>query len=175
MAHDPARARLAPAELAARLDRILALVERLVASVPVPYLEHRSSGSGPTIRELAYQTFRTCLGFADGMDLGRFPESWLRDDVPPDLRDGASVARYGALVRARLGGWFDGAGASEYARVIDVFDGPLSGHALLERTTARAAQQVRQLHASIEEIGVAPAEPLPLGDLEGLPLPATIW
>jgi hypothetical protein len=165
--------RLPPAELAARLDRVLGVVERLVGSVPVPYLEHRSPPGGPSVRELAYLTFRLSLAYPDAMDVGRLPESWLRDQVPPDLRDGASVARYGALVRGRLGGWFDGAGAGEYARVIDVYDGPLTGHALLERTTTRAAQHLRQLHASLEELGIAPPEPLPLADLEGLPLPPT--
>ena len=170
-----AAAKLPPRELSARLDRILASAERLITSVPAPYVEHRSPGREWTLRGLAYQVFRLGLAFADGMDIGSYPERWLRDTAPPDLRDGADVARYGALVRARLGGWFEGAGHGEYARIIDVYDGALSGRDLLERTTAQAARHLRQLYALVEEIGITPDEPIPAADLEGLPLPATLW
>jgi hypothetical protein len=115
------------------------------------------------------------LAFADGMDLGRLPEAWLQDKAPPDLREGAAVARYGALVQGRLGGWFEGASPREYERVIDVYSGPQSGHDLLERTTWHAAQHLRQLHALVEELGIAPPEPLPVADFDGLPLPAGLW
>ena len=66
------------------------------------------------------------------------------------------MARYGALVRARLGGWFEGAGAGEYARVIDVYYGPQSAHDLLERTVWHAAQHLRQLYVLAGELGVGP-------------------
>ncbi len=168
-------AKLPPQELAARLERILASAERLIVSVPAPYVEHRSPGSDWTLRELAYQVFRLGLAFPDGMDTGRYPEAWLREAAPPDLRDGADVARYGALVRGRLGGWFEGAGHGEYARVIDISDGPLSGRDLLERTTAQAAWRLRQLYALVEDIGITPAEPIPAAEFEGLPLPASLW
>jgi hypothetical protein len=85
------------------------------------------------------------------------------------------VARYGALVRGRLAGWFDGAGSGEYTRVIDVYYGPQSGHDLLERTTWHAAQHLRQLYALAGKLGVPPSQPLPAADFEGLPLPASLW
>jgi glutaredoxin len=170
-----AAAKLPPAELAARLDRILACAGRLVATVPEPYLEHKAPGRDRTLRELAYHVFRVSLAFADGMDVGRLPAGWLEDKAPPDLRDGAAVARYGALVRGRLGGWFEGAAAGEYARVIDGHGGPQSGHELLERTTWHAAQHLRQIHALVEELGIAPPPPLPAADFDGLPLPTSLW
>jgi hypothetical protein len=107
--------------------------------------------------------------------MGRFPEGWLQEKAPADLSDGASVARYGALVRGRLAGWFEGAGSGEYARVIDVYYGPQSGHDLLERTTWHAAQHLRQLYALAGEVGVRPPRPLPTTDFEGLPLPMSLW
>jgi hypothetical protein len=170
-----AAAKLPPAELAARLDRVLACTAGLITSVPEPYLEHKAPGRDRTLRELAYHVFRLSLAFADGMDLGSFPETWLQEKAPPDLREGAAVARYGALVQGRLGGWFEGAAPGEYARVIDVYYGPQSGHELLERTAWHAAQHLRQLYALVEGLGIAPPQPLPVADFEGLPLPTSLW
>ena len=70
---------LSPADLGARLDRILACAGGLVASVPMPYLEHRSAGGDRSLGDLAFHLFRSALAFADGMDLGaRCPRSGSR-------------------------------------------------------------------------------------------------
>lgn len=167
--------KLPPGELAARLDRILETTQSLIAAMPDEHLDHRPPQRDRTVRELAFHVFRLGLAFADGMDMGRFPEGWLQEKAPADLLDGASVARYGALVRGRLAGWFEGAGSGEYARVIDVYYGPQSGHDLLERTTWHAAQHLRQLYALAGELGVRPPRPLPTADFEGLPLPTSLW
>lgn len=167
--------RLAPADLAARLDRILGCAERLITSVPQPYLEHKPPERDRTIRDLAFHLFRLSLAFADGMDMGRLPGAWLQEKAPGDLREGPAVGRYGALVRGRLAGWFEGAAPREYTRVIEVYYGPQSGHELLERTAWHAAQHLRQLYALVEGLGITPAEPLPAADFDGLPLPASLW
>jgi hypothetical protein len=91
------------------------------------------------------------------------------------MRESAAVASYGALARARLAGWFETTAASEYARVLDVYYGPQSGHDLLERTVWHAAQHLRQLHVLAGRIGVTPAAPLPVAAFEGLPLPDALW
>lgn len=158
---------LDPGQLGRRLDEILAAAERLIRPVPEANLDER-------LRDLAFRIFRLGLGFADGMDLGRFPEEWSRELAPPDLRDGAAVARYGALVRGRLTGWFEGAAPAEFGRVIAVYDGPQAGHELLERVTAAAAEQLRLLHEALARRGIVAPEPRPVA-LEGLPLPARPW
>jgi hypothetical protein len=107
--------------------------------------------------------------------MGELRDAWLREKAPPDLVDGPAVARYGALVRGRVSGWFEGAGPSEYARIIEVCYGSQNGHALLERTTSHAARHIRQFYALAADLGVAPPEPLPTSDFEGLPLPASLW
>ena len=170
-----AAAKLPPTVLAARLDRILANAERLVARLPESLMGWTPPQRDRTLRELGYHVFRVGLAFADGMDLGTFPEGWLQERAPADLSDGPAIARYGGLVRGRLSAWFRGAGAQEYARVISVYYGPQSGHDLLERTTWHTAQHLRQLHALAAERGVTPPDPLPAADLEGLPLPASLW
>jgi DinB superfamily len=167
--------KLPPAELGRRLDRILECTESLLAAIPDDRMEWKPPQRDRTIRDLGYHVFRLSLAFPDGMDLGRLPEEWLQEKTPPDLADGAAIARYGALVRGRLGGWFEGAGAGEFRRVIDVYYGPQGGHELLERTTWHAAQHLRQLYAMADVIGVAPPEAMPSAAFEGLPLPASLW
>jgi hypothetical protein len=159
--------RLDPGELGRRLDEILAAAERMIREVPE---EHMDEG----LREPAFRIFRLGLGFADGMDLGRFPEQWRAEPAPADLRDGAAVARYGALVRGRLAGWFEGAAPGEFARVIAVHDGPQSGQELLERVTGAAAEHLRALQEALARRGRPPREPLPAA-LDGLPAPARAW
>lgn len=170
----PAATRLAPAVLAARLDRILAATQALIGSMSSEQLEWRPPERDRTVRDLGHHVFRLSLAFIDGVDLGRFPESWLQEPAPADLRDGGDVARYGALVRARLAGWFAGAGGDEFERTIDVYYGPQSGHAMLERTTWHAAQHLRQLHDLAGRLGMTP-DPLPDDAFEGLPLPRAVW
>jgi hypothetical protein len=167
--------KLQPAELAARLDRILGAAESLVRALPVQHLDAVPPERERSVRDLAFHVFRVALSFVDAMDWGHLRAEWFDERAPGDLHDGPAVARYGALVRGRLAGWFEGAGASEYARVIDVYYGPQSGHDLLERTTWHAAQHVRQLYALAERFGVAPPEPLPGSAFERLPLPDGLW
>jgi hypothetical protein len=167
--------KLSPSELARRLDRFLALTGRLMVALPPAALAHKPAKRDRDLLNLGFHVFRLSLAFADGMDMGEFPETWLQERAPADLTDGAAVARYGALVRGRLSGWFEGAGAGEYARVIRVYYGPQTGHDLLERTTWHAAQHLRQLYDLASRCGVTPPVPLPAHELRGLPLPDALW
>ena len=158
---DPAAA-LPAAELAARLDRLLSVAGRLVARIP---------DGAAALRDLGFHLFRIALAFCDGMDTGRVRPEWLRETAPVDLRDGSAVARYGALVQGRLGGWFEGAGAGEYRRVVDAAGEPQSGRVLLAVTARHVAYHVRQLHAELAEQGEPAEGPAP-DDLDGLGLAA---
>ena len=129
-------------ELGRRLDEILAATERLIR--PVPEAEMAC------LRDPAFQIFRLGLGFVDGMDRGRLAGDWRDERAPDDLRDGGAVARYGALVRGRVGGWFEGAGPRELDRLIDGPEGPRSGRELLEQVTDEAAAHLRLLEAALE-------------------------
>lgn len=167
--------KLPPATLAARLDTVLASAARLLERVPEPLMEWKPPERDRTLRALGHHVFRLSLAFVDGMDRGEFPEGWLSEPPPAELREGPAVARYGELVRARLAGWFAGASPPEFSRVIHVYYGPQSAHDLLERTTWHAAQHLRQLYALAERLGIAPPAPLPIDAFEGLPLPDSLW
>ena len=167
--------KLPPAELTARLDTILAAAEGLVRRFPETALDSIPPERERTIRDLAYHVFRLSLAFIEGMDAGKLPEAFLTETAPPAMREGVDVGNYGALVRARLGGWFEGTDADEYARVVEVYYGPQSGHELLERTTWHAAQHLRQLYVLAERLAVMPPGPLPVAAFAGLPLPEALW
>ena len=166
---------LTPTELAGRLDRILETIERLVRVVPDERILFIPPERNRTIGQLAFHAFRLSIAFADAMDRGEMPEGWLQEQAPPDMLNSVAIASYGALVRARLRGWFEGTPESDYARIIDVYYGPQSGHALLERTTWHAGQHLRQLYDLAGRLDIKPPAPLPAEIFAGLPLPAALW
>jgi DinB superfamily len=174
VAYEPA-ALLPSSELGTTLERVLSATERLIAEAPEARLEYRAPECDRTIRDLAYHVFGLGLAFADGMDTGEVRQDWLRARAPAELRDGHAIARYGALVLGRVGGWLEGAAPREFTRAIATDAGPQSGHEWLERITWHAAQHLRQLHAILEALGLPPREPLSSADLARLLLPASLW
>jgi hypothetical protein len=167
--------KLSPSVLAARLDAILESTENLLRQIPDERMDWKPPERDRTVRDLGYHVFRLSLAFIDAMDQGRLPKSWLGDAAPAGMRESAAVASYGALARARLGGWFESTAAAEYARVLDVYYGPQSAHDLLERTVWHAAQHLRQLYVLAERLDVTPKRPLPVDAFQGLPLPDALW
>jgi len=167
--------KLSPTELAERLDRILETIERLVRAVPDDQILFIPAERKRTVGQLAYHAFRLSIAFADAMDRGEMPEGWLQEQAPPDMLNSVAIASYGALVRARLRGWFEATPESDYARTVAVYYGPQSGHALLERTTWHAGQHLRQLYDLADRLHVKPPAPLPVELFAGLPLPAALW
>ena len=167
--------RFTPAELASRLDRVLEAAQKLTERFDARQMEHVPPERKRTLRDLTYHVFRLSLAFVDAVDRSALPEEWFEERAPKELVSGGDVARYGALVRARLTGWFQGAGADEYTRVVQTYYGPQAADDLLERTTWHAGQHLRQLYVLAERLGVTPAAPLPKDALAGLPLPEALW
>ena len=129
------------ATLGRRLDDLLSEAERLVRPVD-------AAAMGP-LRDTAFRAFRLALAFVDGMDRGRLVDDWRGERAPDDLEDGGSLARYGALVRARVGGWFEGAGPRELQRVIEGLGGPRPAQELLAEAIADAEEQIGQLRRAL--------------------------
>lgn len=168
-----APARLEPAELARRLDRVLAAAQRAMRQVPPEHLGMTHPGRDRSVRQLGYHAFRLSLAFRDAMVKGRLLEAWLQEEAPPELGDGPAVARYGETVRRELGAWLGRPEAC--AGVVETYYGRQTAHELLERTVWHAAQHVRQLEALLARMGITPEQPLTEADLNGLPLPEQIW
>jgi uncharacterized damage-inducible protein DinB len=167
--------RFTPQALAARLDRVLESAQRLIERFDTRRMDHVPPERKRTVRDLGYHVYRVALSFIDAVDGGELPESWFDDRAPGDLRTGADVARYGALVRARISGWFQGAGPDELTRTVVTYYGPQKADELLERTVWHAGQHLRQLYVLAERLRVTPPAPMPMDALEGLPLPEAIW
>ena len=170
-----AEVKLSPGTLASRLDVVLGAAGDLLRHLPDAHLDHVPPERARTLRDLGFHVFRLSLAFTEAMDAGRLPYAWLGETAPADMRASSAVANYGALVRARLAGWFEGTPPVEYARSVEAYYGPQSGHDLLERTVWHAAQHLRQLYTLAERLGVKPLTPMPVDAFRGLPLPDALW
>jgi len=166
---------LPPRELARRMDCILESAQGLVNRFDERQLDVIPPERKRSIRDLGFHIFRVGLSFIDTMDQGRMPDTWFEERAPAGMQDGGDVARWGALVRARIAGWFEGARDDEFERTLEIYYGPQGAHDLLERTAWHCAQHLRQLYVLAERMGVTPPAPLPVETFKGLPLPDAIW
>ena len=170
-----AATQLSPRELAERMDRILESAQMLVSRFSAAQLDVVPPERKRSIRDLAFHVFRVGLSYIDAMDQGRLPETWFDERAPEGMDDGGDVARWGALVRGRIAGWFEGVGPEEFERTVDVYYGPQGSHDLLERTTWHCGQHLRQLHVLAERLNIPTPGPLPVHLFKDLPIPDAIW
>ena len=106
---------LPPRELARRLDHILDSAQALMRSLRRAQLDTVPPERKRSIRDLGYHIFRVGLSFVDTMDRGQLARNLVRRArARATWRDGGDVARWGALVRGRIAGWFEGAGDDEF-------------------------------------------------------------
>jgi len=166
-------ARLSPAELSARLDRILAATARAMRQVPPHHLGMSHPGRDRSVRQLGYHVFRLSLALRDARIQGRLPEAWLQEEAPADFVDGPAVAGYGEDVRRQLALWLAEAGA--VGGHVETYYGRQTVEELLERTVWHAAQHLRQLYDLLGRMELSPDRPLADLDWQGLPLPTEIW
>jgi len=164
---------LPPAELARRLDAVLAANQRALRQIPLDQLGMKAPGRNRTVRQLGFHIFRVAASFADTREQGHLREQWFEESPPPEMVDGAAIAVYGEAVRRRVAdyvrrpGWCDGDVSTYY--------GPQTAHDFMERTTWHAAQHLRQIYWFLDRMGVKAESPLTDVDLEGLPIPHDVW
>lgn len=171
----PAAPALAPGELVARLDVILAAAQDALRQIPSERLNDNLRDRDRTLLALAHHVFRVAEAMLDAAGGRELREADFTAPPPSDMTSAAVVAGYGDTIRARLKAWWDGEGDSLARRAIATYYGPQSLHGLLERTCWHAAQHVRQLAMALQDLGIAPARPLTEAELSGLPLPDKVW
>ncbi len=165
--------KLQPAELAERMDLVLAATQRAIRQVPGEHLGMKYPGRDRTVRQLGFHVFRVAASYVDTREQGHLTADWFEENAPPEMADGDAVARYGETVRKRLAAFYtrpDWCGGE-----VSTYYGPQSAPEFMERTTWHAAQHLRQIYWFLDEIGVAKDAPLTDADLEGLPFPREVW
>jgi hypothetical protein len=166
---------LTPAELIARLDLVLAAAERHIRQFPEASLGDILPGRNRSYRELLHHIFRIAEAFLETVEGGTLTHESLVAPPGPKQQDVAGLASYGRGIRSRVAAWGEGiAGRDRQAR-LPTYYGEQPLHEVLERTTWHAAQHVRQTMMVLENLGIAPDEPLTPADLAGLPLPDQVW
>jgi hypothetical protein len=172
-AHYEERRQLPPAELAKRLDAVLAATQRAIRQIPREHLGMKAPGRDRTVRQLGFHVFRLSEAFVDTREQGHLSEHVFEEQAPAEMADGDAVARYGEMVRRRLAAYCAGPAWCEGS--VSTYYGPQSTHDFMERTTWHAAQHLRQIYWFLERMDVRAASPLTEADLDGLPFPKEVW
>lgn len=167
---------LPPAQLVARLDRVLAAAARYTRQFTEPQLREVFRNRNRTPGGTAFHIFRVAemgLQAAQGIEL-KF-EGF--NDVPPTEWTGADIAGWGLQVRERVLAWWKEQEAKDPTLdfTVPTYYGQRPMHDVLERTAWHAAQHTRQVMLMLETYGTAPDGPLTAGDLAGLPVPDEVW
>ena len=165
--------KLTPAQLAERMDMVLAATQRAIRQVPREHLGMKYPGRDRTVRQLGFHVFRVAASFADTRAQGHLDGAWFEENAPATMADGEAVARHGETVRRRLRTYFEKPGWCDGE--VSTYYGPQSAPELMERTTWHCAQHLRQIYWFLERMGVEKDAPLTDADLEGLPFPKDVW
>ena len=168
--------KLAPDELAARIDRILAGVERFVRQIPDDKFELKLRNRDRSYRVLCYHVFRIPEAFMEAMSAGieLKHESLVR--LPPDtIQLPGQVADYGRLVRQKFADWWKSFPDHSGGKTVPTYYGPQPMHEVMERATWHCGQHSRQLMMLLEGLAIAPEQPLTAADFAGLPMPEKVW
>ncbi len=165
--------KLSPAELAERMDVVLAATQRALRQVPAEHLGMKYPGRDRTVRQLGFHVFRVAASFADTREQGRLLADWFEENPPPEMADGDAVARHGETVRKRLQAYFTRPGWCDGE--VNTYYGPQSAPEFMERTTWHAAQHLRQIYWFLDQMRVKAEAPLTDADLDGLPFPTEVW
>ena len=167
---------LAPPELAARADVVLATAARLVRQFPDAALANVLPNRPRSWRVLAHHVFQIPVAFLEMEEKGaRLEYEVLTAPPPDDMVTSESIAAFGDAVRRQVAGWWARRAAADFSQRVDTYFGGTTRHEMLERTVWHSAQHVRQLAALLESIGVAPDRPLGAAEIRDLPLTDRIW
>ncbi|MFN4087932.1 MAG: DinB family protein [Alphaproteobacteria bacterium] len=170
-----ARQELPAAEIARRMDTILAAAERFVRQMPDELLVHKVPNRDRTYRVLTHHIFRIPESFIEVADDGTLLAESLVAPPPDDMRSVAQIADYGADVRRRVAAWWASDPSRPDDRPVSTYFGSHPLREVMERTAWHSGQHVRQLMAILEMEGIRPERPLGPADFDGLPLPEKVW
>jgi len=167
---------LTPSELAERYLDVLEHAVTLVGQMPDECLPRELPNRPRSWKVLLHHVFQIPTAFLDAQESGK-PMAYDAMVAPPpeELRTSADIAAFGAALRERFQGWWQGAKDRDFSQRIQVYFGETTLHEMLERTVWHSTQHVRQVTSLLEQAGVTPKAPLTAQHIQGLPLTERIW
>lgn len=166
---------LAPAELAHRLELILAAAQRYLHQLPDTRVNDRLPGRNRSWLDLSYHLFVIVLGFLDAARGGELTEEHFLRKPPPEMKSFAQAAAFGGRVRDDFSDWWATLPDGVLPASVKTYYGQQPTGTVLERSCWHVAQHVRQLAALLEIAGLPVDGPLGPTELAGLPLPEKVW
>ena len=169
--------KLSPAELAARYDRVLSAAVPSVRQMPDAALENVLPNRPRSWRVLMHHMFQIPVEFLDALAESRVLEYEKLVEAPPtEMTTSAQIADFGAALQTRFSAWWQDTGQNlDYSRPFQAYFGETTLHEMLERTVWHSTQHVRQVQDLLTREGIAPADPLGLDVIDGLPLTEKVW
>jgi hypothetical protein len=168
--------KLSPDALAARIDLILAGVERFVRQIPDDKFELKLRNRDRSYRVLCYHVFRIPEAFMEAMSAGiELKHESLTIPPPDDVQRPTQVADYGRQVRRKFAEWWGSFPDHSGTKTVSTYYGPQPMHEVMERATWHCGQHSRQLMMLLEGLSIAPEQPLTAADFAGLPMPEKVW
>ena len=169
------RRRLAPDELVARLQALLAFAEDCLARMPAARLHQALPQRERSWLDLGFHVSMVVQGLLTAATGGELTYEIYERRAPATWRDVAPAIEFSRATRQALAGWWTEA-RHEPGRTVRTYFGDTPLTTLLERSAWHVAQHARQLEHLVREVaGVADAPLLPISLLQGLPLPASVW
>jgi len=169
------RERLAPDELAARLQSLLGAAETLVAALPPDRLHDKLPQRERSWLDLGFHVSMIVQGLVTAATGGELTYEMYERRAPASWRDAAPAVDFSRATRRALASWWREARQDAGLRVKTYF-GETSLESLLERSAWHVAQHCRQLDYLVHEVaGVNEAPRLPADALAGLPVPVAVW
>ena len=152
-----------------RLQDVLATTTRLTGQFAVERLADKLPNRDRTVLALANHIVEIAAGYLL-VEAGHAFDAKVAGAIPERELDPRDLATRSKSVRAHLA-----ALRPAPTREVETLHGTSNRHRVLERCTWHAAQHARQLAFMLERLGVEPDRPLTSADLEGLPLPVSVW
>ena len=152
-----------------RLQDVLATTTRLTGQFAVERLADKLPNRDRTVLALANHIVEIAAGYLL-VEAGHAFDAKVAGAIPERELDPRDLATRSKSVRARLA-----ALRCAPTREVETLHGTSNRHRVLERCTWHAAQHARQLAFMLERLGVEPDRPLTWADLDGLPLPVSVW
>ncbi|MDX2223678.1 MAG: glutaredoxin [Rhodospirillaceae bacterium] len=165
--------RLPVPELAARIERLLALAAEMAARLPAEHLQSRIAGRDRTYADLCWHIGQIVVGFLDAARGATLTYKHFERTAPADLGSADVLVDSLAGIRADFHAWWT-AHHTRLPEAVNTYYGRQPLHQVCERTTWHMAQHCRQLEHILGALDRGHGFLTP-EVLAGLPVPRDVW